>query len=34
MKFRTLEIIEKLERELGKPVVTSNQASIWLPYEL
>jgi len=27
--FRTLEIIEKLERELGKPVVTSNQASIW-----
>lgn len=27
--FRTLEIIEKLEREFGKPVVTSNQASIW-----
>lgn len=27
--FRTLEVIEKLEREFGKPVVTSNQASIW-----
>ena len=27
--FRTLEIIEKLERDLGKLVVTSNQASIW-----
>lgn len=27
--LRTLEIIESLERELGKPVVTSNQASMW-----
>jgi maleate cis-trans isomerase len=27
--FRTLEIIEPLEEELGKPVVTSNAASLW-----
>jgi maleate isomerase len=27
--LRTLEIIESLERDLGKPVVTSNQASMW-----
>ncbi len=27
--FRTLEIIEPLEEKLGKPVVTSNSASIW-----
>jgi len=27
--FRTLEIIEPLEQKLGKPVVTSNSASIW-----
>ena len=27
--LRTLEIIESLEQELGKPVVTSNQASMW-----
>lgn len=27
--FRTIEVIEKLESELGKPVVTSNQASMW-----
>jgi len=27
--FRTLEIIEKLETDLGKPVVTSVQATIW-----
>lgn len=27
--LRTLEIIEALEQELGKPVVTSNQASMW-----
>jgi maleate isomerase len=25
----TLGIIERLERELGKPVVTSQQASLW-----
>lgn len=27
--FRTLEIIEPLEEKMGKPVVTSNSASIW-----
>lgn len=27
--FRTIEIIEKLERDLGRPVITSNQASLW-----
>jgi len=27
--LRTLEIIEALEQDLGKPVVTSNQASMW-----
>ena len=27
--FRTLEIIEPLEQTLGKPVVTSNSASVW-----
>lgn len=27
--FRTLEIIEPLEAKLGKPVVTSNSASLW-----
>lgn len=26
---RTFEIIDKLERDLGKPVVTSNQATLW-----
>ena len=26
--FRTIEIIEKLEAELGKPVISSNQASL------
>ena len=28
--LRTAPIIDRLERELGKPVVTSNQASMWL----
>ncbi|WP_048055309.1 aspartate/glutamate racemase family protein [Pyrococcus sp. NA2] len=28
--FRTFEIIEKLERDLGVPVVTSNQATLWM----
>jgi len=28
--FRTFEIIEPLSRDIGKPVVTSNQASLWL----
>jgi maleate isomerase len=27
--FRTVEIIERLERDLGKPIVTSNQATMW-----
>jgi len=27
--FRSLEVIEQLEKELGKPVVTSNTASLW-----
>ncbi|MCF8060963.1 MAG: maleate cis-trans isomerase [Deltaproteobacteria bacterium] len=27
--FRAIEIIEDLERETGKPVVTSNQAGMW-----
>jgi maleate isomerase len=28
--FRTREVIDRLEEELGKPVVTSNQASLWM----
>ena len=27
--FRTIEIIEKLERDLNRPVITSNQATMW-----
>jgi maleate isomerase len=27
--FRAIEIIQKLEQEIGKPVVTSNQAAMW-----
>lgn len=27
--YRTFEIIERLEADLGKPVVTSNQATLW-----
>lgn len=27
--FRTFEVIEALEADLGKPVVTSNQATLW-----
>ena len=27
--FRTAEIIEDLEQDIGKPVVSSNQATIW-----
>lgn len=27
--FRSLEMIEKLENDLGKPVISSNQATIW-----
>lgn len=29
VNWHTFEIIERLERKLGKPVVTSNQATIW-----
>jgi maleate isomerase len=28
--WRTIEVIELLENDLGKPVITSNQASMWL----
>ncbi len=28
--FRTMEVIDQLEEELGKPVITSNQASLWM----
>jgi len=27
--FRAIEIVEKLERDLGKPVITSVQATLW-----
>jgi maleate isomerase len=27
--YRTFEIVERLEADLGKPVVTSNQATLW-----
>ena len=27
--WRTFEIIKYLERDLGKPVITSNQAALW-----
>lgn len=27
--FRAIEIIEQLEQETGKPVITSNQATLW-----
>ncbi|MFQ6075388.1 MAG: aspartate/glutamate racemase family protein [Candidatus Bathyarchaeia archaeon] len=27
--FRSIEILERLEQDLGKPVVSSNQASMW-----
>jgi maleate isomerase len=27
--YRTFEIIERLEADIGKPVVTSNQATLW-----
>ena len=28
--FRTIEILEEVERELGKPMVSANQATMWL----
>jgi len=30
--WRSLEAVAELERRTGKPVVTSNQASIWAAY--
>jgi len=27
--FRTMEVIEKIEQDIGKPVVSSNTASLW-----
>jgi maleate cis-trans isomerase len=27
--FRSMEVIERLEKDLGKPVVSSNTASMW-----
>ena len=29
MGLRTLEVLPRLERELGKPVLSSNQVSLW-----
>jgi len=31
--FRTIEIIEKLERDLKKPVISSVQASLWASFQ-
>ena len=28
--FRTIEILEEVEKELGKPMVSANQATMWL----
>jgi maleate isomerase len=28
--FRTIEILERFEREVGKPMISSNQATTWL----
>jgi maleate cis-trans isomerase len=27
--WRTMDVIERLERELGKPVVSTSQVSVW-----
>ena len=32
--FRTFEVIEQLERDLGKPVVSSNSATLWAALDL
>jgi len=32
-QLRALEVVELLERDLGKPVYSANQASAWLAYE-
>ena len=30
--FRTVEILESLQNDIGKPVISSNQASLWMTY--
>ena len=30
--FPTAQVIDRLERDLGKPVITSNQATMWLAF--
>ena len=32
--FRTLEVLGQLEKELGKPVISSNQALMWIAREM
>jgi maleate cis-trans isomerase len=32
-QLRALEVVDLLERDLGKPVYSANQASAWLAYE-
>ena len=32
--FRSLEVIEQLEKDLGKPVISSNTASMWKLFQL
>ena len=32
--FRTLEVLTQLEKELGKPVMSSNQALMWIAREM
>src|SRR5699024_610839 len=32
--FRTVEIIKKLEKDLRKPVITSNQATMWKCFKM
>ena len=34
MGLRTLEVLPRLERDLGKPVLSSNQVSLWMLFRL
>jgi len=34
MGLRTLEVLSKLEHDLGKPVLSSNQVTLWKLYQL
>lgn len=34
MGLRTLEVLPRLEQDLGKPVLSSNQASLWMLFRL